>query len=112
MDKTGDKTRSRLRESIRVAQWRLSDLERFTKRFPPLPEPQPCLPRITWDQLERQLIDLSACPSGEVKALLTPLKSAEAGKPAELLLRELLIVISILLDEAPRQDGEGGSIMT
>ena len=63
--------------------------------------------------MERQLIDLSACPSGEVKALLAPLKSVKAGKPSELLLRELLIVISILLDEdIPRRDGEGGSIMT
>ena len=36
-----DETRSKLRESIQAAQWRLSDLERFEKRFPPLPEPQP-----------------------------------------------------------------------
>jgi hypothetical protein len=108
-----DQSRSKLRESIRDARWQLSDLERFRTRFPPLPEPQPCLPRITWDQLERQLIDLSACPSDEVRAMLAPLKSAEAGKPAELLLRELLIVISILLDEdIPRHDGAGGSIMT
>jgi hypothetical protein len=92
---------SKLRESIRDARRQLSDQERFQAKFPPLSEPQQSLPRITWDQLERQLIDLSACPSDEVVAMLAPLRSAQDGKPAELLLRELLIVISILLDEAP-----------
>lgn len=108
-----DQSKLKLRESIRGARCQLSDLERFQKKFPPLPEPQASLPRITWDQLERQLIDLSSCPSDEVAALLSPLKATEAGKPPELLLRELLIVVSILLDEdIPRHPGEGGSIMT
>lgn len=108
-----DQSLSKLRESIRVARRHLGDLERFQARFPPLPEPQQSLPRVTWDQLERQLIDLSSCPSDAVTTLLAPLKAAHALRPPELLLRELLIVVSILLEEdIPRLPGEGGSIMT
>jgi hypothetical protein len=67
---------------------------------------------MTWEHLRRQLTDLSPCTSEEVAALLRPLKEARGGKPTEMVLRELLIVVSILLDEAPRLDGEGGSTMT
>jgi len=107
-----DTSLSKLRESIRDARRQLSDQDRFQAKFPPLPEPHQNLPRITWAHLQRQLIDLSTCSPDEVVAMLVPLRAAQDGKPAELLLRELLIVISILLDEAPRPDGEGGSIMT
>lgn len=44
--------------------------------------------------------------------MLRPIRDAQAGKPPELVLRELLIAASILLDDAPRQDGEGGWTMT
>ncbi len=99
-------------KASRQAARRTIDAEGFATRFPPLPEPQADLPRITWEHLQRQLADLSPCTSEEVAATLRPLRDAILGKPPEMALRELLIAVSILLDEAPRPDGEGGSTMT
>lgn len=98
--------------AIREASRQAVDARRFRTRFPPLTGTRHDLPRITWDHLQRQLTDLSPCTSDEVAAMLRPLKRASSGKPPEMVLRELLIVVAILLDEAPRLDGEGGSTMT
>lgn len=98
--------------AIREMSRQAVDARRFQTRFPPLQEPRHDLPRMTWEHLQRQLTDLSPCTPDEVAAMLRPLREARAGKPPEMLLRELLIVVAILLDEAPRLDGEGGSTMT
>ena len=98
--------------AIREASRQAVDTRRFRTRFPPLPGTRHDLPRMTWEHLQRQLTDLSPCTSEEVAAMLRPLKRASNGKPPEMVLRELLIVVAILLDEAPRLDGEGGSTMT
>jgi hypothetical protein len=98
--------------AIRETSRRALDVQRFEMRFPPLPKPRHDLPRMTWEHLQRQLTDLSPCTSEEVAALLRPLKEMRGGKPTEMVLRELLIVVSILLEDAPRPDGEGGSTMT
>lgn len=95
-----------------TASRRVIDAERFAMRYPALPEPQHDLPRITWEHLQRQLTDLSPCTPDEVAAMLRPLRDAVSGLPPEMALRELLIATAILLDEAPRPDGEGGSTMT
>lgn len=94
--------------AIREASRQAVETRHFRKRFPPLTAPSHDLPRITWDHLQRQLTDLSPYASEEVAAMLRPLKRTSGGKPPELFFRELLIVVAILLDEAPRLDGEGG----
>ena len=99
-------------KASRQAASRSIDAERFATRFPPHPEPQDDLPRITWEHLQRQLTDLSPCTSEEVAATLRPVRDTASGKPSEMVWRELLIAVSILLDEAPRPDGEGGWTMT
>lgn len=97
--------------AIREASRRAVDARRFQTRFPPFPETRNDLPRMTWEHLQRQLTDLSSCGPEEVAAMLRPLWETRDGKPPEMFLRELLVVVSILLDEAPRLTGEGGSTM-
>ncbi len=94
--------------AIREASRKALDAQSFRTRFPPLPGQRDDLPRLTWEHLQRQLTDLSPFTSEEVAAALRPLRSDRAGKPPEMLLRELLIVVSVLLEEAPRRMGEGG----
>ncbi len=101
----------------RLASLRILEHRRFRTRFPTLPEPRSDLPRddwprTTWDHLQRQLTALSSCGPEAVAAMLRPIRDGQTGKPPELVLRELLIAASILLDDAPRPDGEGGWTMS
>lgn len=102
----------RTKTASQLASRKIFESRRFRTRFPGAPEPRPNLPGTTWDHLQRQLTALSSCAPEEVEAMLRPIREAQAGKPPEMVLRELLIAASILLDEAPRQAGEGGWTMT
>lgn len=95
-----------------MASRRIVEVRRFRLRFPASPGPRPNLSRTTWDHLQRQLTALSTCDPAEVEAVLRPIRDSQAGKPPEMVLREVLIAASILLDEAPRPPGEEGSTMT
>ena len=78
------------------------DILEFEERFPPLPSEQTQMPRFTWAELQRQLVDLSQVSSSsaeQVRAAIEPLRLKASSAPPELLLRELLIMASILLEE-------------
>lgn len=80
------------------------DILRFQERFPSLPAGQTQLPRITWAELERQLTDLSrhsGFSADQVRRVIESLRGKAASAPSELLLRELLIAVSILLEDPP-----------
>ena len=60
------------------------------------------MPGFTWEQLERQLADLSGSPA---KAALTPalvsaMRKQAPWKPSEMVLREILCLAWTLMDEA------------
>jgi hypothetical protein len=67
---------------------------------PPARERQ--MPAFTWEQLERQLAELSGSPT---RAALTPplvsaLRKQSPWKPSEMVLREILCLAWTLMDEA------------
>lgn len=59
------------------------------------------LPPITWSELERQLVSLSATPAGAsmVHELMTATRKQASFKPSELVAREILCIASAVMDE-------------
>jgi hypothetical protein len=72
----------------------------------------------TWEALERQLTDLAMTPTqrGLVKTLVSGTRKQAAFKPMEQVLREVLCIASVLMDETfhpdPGQPEAGGGKMT
>ena len=93
-------------ESVRTLR---RDILEFGEKFPALPSEQTAMPRFTWAELQRQLTDLSQVSTysaDHVRTTIEHLRLKAPSVPSELLLRELLITVSILLEEAPA----GGSL--
>ncbi len=59
------------------------------------------LPPITWGELERQLMNLSATPAGAamVSDLVAATRKQASFKPSELVMREILCIASAVMDE-------------
>lgn len=73
----------------------------FEARWPtPRPE-EISTPDFSWDQLERQLADLAACPTKAQMArdLVSATRKMARFKPPEMVLREILCLTWALLDE-------------
>jgi hypothetical protein len=77
------------------------EIDDFENRWPTLAKRDECLPPISWAQLERQLVDLSATPAQADMArhLVSASRKLAAFKPAEMVLREILCMTWVLLDE-------------
>ncbi len=60
------------------------------------------MPEFTWEQLERQLVDLAGTPdrSDLAAPLISALRKQAPWKPPEMLLREILCLAWTLMDEA------------
>lgn len=85
------------------AHFLLKDKDRFEARFPPAAANETSLPAFTWNQLERQLLDLA-----EDKTLANFVRSALARTaqrsdqiPSELILREILVLAAMVQEERP-----------
>ncbi len=70
--------------------------------WPEPPSQERSMPTFTWEQLERQLADLSGSPA---KAAITPplvsaMRKQAPWKPSEMILREILCLTWTLMDEA------------
>lgn len=77
------------------------EIEAFEERWP-TPSPQAAsTPTFSWDQLERQLADLAASPAQAEMArhLISATRKLSAFKPPEMVLREILCLTWVLLDE-------------
>lgn len=76
------------------------EIEAFNARWKRLP-PGERAPEFTWDELERQLVDLA--PSERqaelVHTLLAGARRFSGIKPAEMLLREVLCIAALVLEE-------------
>jgi hypothetical protein len=59
------------------------------------------LPPITWSELQRQLMSLSATPAGAamVHDLVAATRKQATFKPTELVMREILCIASAVMDE-------------
>lgn len=92
---------AQITRSIVTAMRVRQEAENFERRWPGPASATP-LPAFTWEALERQLRDLagSKTQADLVAWLLAPIRRAAGCKPPEMLLRELLCLASVVMEEA------------
>ena len=87
------------------------EIDDFEARWPTPGAREETLPSFTWEQLERQLVDLAATPAqgAMVRHLVSGTRKLAAFKPSEMVLREILCMTWVLLDENFKSEPEAGS---
>lgn len=87
------------------------EIEDFEVRWPAPMTREEALPAFSWTQLERQLVDLSATPAQADMArhLVSATRKLAPFKPPEMVLREILCLTWVLLDENFRPEAQSGS---
>ncbi|MDB5445570.1 MAG: hypothetical protein JWQ97_887 [Phenylobacterium sp.] len=77
-----------------------AEVEAFNARWSPLPRGDQA-PAFAWEQLERQLVDMAPTDlqAELVRRLVARVKTFARLKPAEMVLREILTVAALVLDE-------------
>ncbi|HSV02291.1 MAG TPA: hypothetical protein VLI41_03715 [Phenylobacterium sp.] len=90
------------------------EIDDFETRWPAAPAREEATPGFTWAQLERQLVDLAATPAQAAMArhLVSANRKLAPFKPAEMVLREILCMTWVLLDESFRPEACPGSAET
>lgn len=86
-------------ELARLVQ--LSDqVAAFSSRWPTPVEPAQEL-SFSWDALERQLADLAVSPTQKEMThhLVSAVRSLAAMQPAEMVLRDILVIAGVMLDD-------------
>ena len=86
------------------------EIDDFEARWPDMEARQETLPSFSWTQLERQLVDLAATPAQADMArhLVSATQKLAPFKPAEMVLREILCLTWVLLDENFKGEAEAG----
>jgi len=87
------------------------EIDAFEARWPTAERRDETIPMFSWDQLERQLVDLAATPAQATMArhLVSATRKLAPFKPSEMVLREILCMTWVLLDENFKPDPEQGS---
>ena len=69
-------------------------------------------PTFTWEALARQLTDLAVTPAQKalVETLVSATRKQSVFKPSELVLREMLCIAAVLMDETFHPDLEEGEM--
>ena len=77
------------------------EIDDFETRWPISEAKEENLPSFSWAQLERQLTDLAATPAqaSMVRHLVSGTRKLAPFKPSEMVLREILCLTWVLLDE-------------
>jgi hypothetical protein len=91
------------------------EIDAFQARWPNKDRRDETLPTFSWDQLERQLMDLAATPAQASMAqhLVSATRKLAPFKPSEMVLREILCMTWVLLDENFKPEtGEDSAEMT
>jgi hypothetical protein len=90
------------------------EIDAFEARWPISEKRDETIPGFTWDQLERQLTDLSATPAqaSMVKHLVSATRKLAPFKPSEMVLREILCMTWVLLDENFKPEADADSAET
>ena len=85
------------------------EIEAFEARWPTSERRDETIPIFSWDQLERQLVDLAATPAQATMArhLVSATRKLAPFKPSEMVLREILCMTWVLLDENFKPDETG-----
>lgn len=99
------------RSAVRRAMALRREIERFETRWPTPPAGEAQVPGFSWNQLERQLADLTDTPMKAAMArdLVSATRKMARFKPSEMVLREILCLTWALLDEGFQPDLEPGS---
>jgi hypothetical protein len=103
------------RETIGKALRLRREIDDFEARWPTQSVRGETIPTFSWEQLERQLVDLAATETQAAMArhLVSATRKLAPFKPSEMVLREILCMTWVLLDENFRpQAGEGSGEMT
>ena len=89
------------------------EIDDFEARWPTPAERDETIPTFSWTQLERQLVDLSATAQQAAMArhLVSATRKLAPFKPPEMVLREILCMTWVLLDENFKPEPEGPSEM-
>ncbi|HMO43389.1 MAG TPA: hypothetical protein PKB04_08715 [Phenylobacterium sp.] len=87
------------------------EIAAFEERWPQPSPTEGSTPTFTWAQLERQLVDLAASPAQADMAqhLVSATRKLSAFKPPEMVLREILCLTWVLLDENFHPGAPAGS---
>ena len=85
------------------------EIDAFEARWPTTERRDESIPLFSWDQLERQLVDLAATPAQATMArhLVSATRKLAPFKPSEMVLREILCMTWVLLDENFKPEGNG-----
>jgi hypothetical protein len=85
------------------------EIDAFEARWPTAERRDESIPNFSWDQLERQLVDLAATPAQATMArhLVSATRKLAPFKPAEMVLREILCMTWVLLDENFKPEASG-----
>src|SRR5258708_13107301 len=86
------------------------EIDDFEARWPTPAAREEALPTFTWAQLERQLADLAATPAQASMArhLASGTRKLAPFKPSEMVLREILSMTWVPLDEHCKAEPEPG----
>ena len=87
------------------------EIDDFETRWPTSASREEMIPAFSWEQLERQLVDLSATSTQAAMArhLVSATRKLAPFKPSEMVLREILCMTWVLLDENFKPEPEQGS---
>ena len=87
------------------------EIVEFEGRWPETAVKEEPILSFSWTQLERQLVDLSATPAQATMArhLVSATRKLAPFKPPEMVLREILCITWVLLDENFKPEPEQGS---
>ena len=91
------------------------EIDAFEARWPSSERRAETIPNFSWDQLERQLVDLAATPmqASMARHLVSATRKLAPFKPSEMVLREILCMTWVLLDENFKPEtGEDSAEMT
>jgi hypothetical protein len=86
------------------------EIDDFETRWPTTTRGE-AIPPFSWEQLERQLVDLAATPAQATMArhLVSATRKLAPFKPSEMVLREILCMTWVLLDENFKPEPAGDS---
>ena len=88
------------------------EIDAFEARWPKPTPSEESMPSFSWVQLERQLVDLAATDTQAEMArhLVSASRKLAPFKPPEMVLREILCLTWVLLDENFSPDGGDGPV--
>jgi len=97
------------RETIGRALRLQREITDFESRWPTNQVRSEAIPTFSWAQLERQLVDLAATETQAemVRHLVSATRKLAPFKPSEMVLREILCMTWVLLDENFRPEAGG-----